>query len=145
MVTKKNGIIFLFACLLLVGVFILMGMKAEPAEPTREEIAAEKQEALQVFFDDMIEMYKESDPEMAAYYAKWRNVEFPDPYPAEWQNEDGSMKDFVTVEMLYEAFKKSNSYEYIMDDPMIDRGWRPSIQITLDENRKVQMISSLVQ
>jgi len=143
LLTKKKFVALLAACLLLVGTFAMMGMEEKPVELTWEEIQANKYEANLVYFDDMIEMYKDN-PEMLAYYTKWRGVEFPDPYPAEWRNEDGSMKEFVTVPMLYEAFYDSLQYEFIMDDPIMKNGYNASVSIWLDEKRHVNMMTGVV-
>ncbi len=141
--TKKKVLVLLAACFMLVLSFVMMGTEEAPVELSPEERYQLRHESLLVWFDDMIEMYQD-DPEILAYYTKWRGTEFPDPYPAEWQNEDGSMKEFVTVQMLNEAFRESLMYEFIMDDPMMKNGMNASVVITLDEDRKVQMVSSVV-
>jgi hypothetical protein len=140
LLTKKKFVALLAACLLLVGTFAMMGMEEKPAEPTRAEI----EEDIQEWIVYMAEKYKESDPEMAAYYERWIGTTFPDPYPAEWQNEDGSMKEFVTIEMLREAYYSSLEYEFIMDNPEMKRGLNASVQISLDENRFVHESAGVV-
>lgn len=137
--TKKKVLVLLAACFMLVLSLATMGMDAEPAGPTEEQV---RQSVLR-WFDEHIAMYQD-DPEMLAYYTKWRDIEIPDPYPAEWQNEDGSMKDFVTVEMLYEAFYDSLQYQFIMEDPVMQQALSTSVTITLDENRNVCMHTNAV-
>ena len=137
--TKNKALVLLAACFLMLLTLATMGMDTEPAGPTEEEL---KQELLH-WFDEHIEMYKD-DPEMLAYYTKWRDIEIPDPYPAEWRNEDGSMKDFVTVPMLYEAFYDSLQYQFIMEDPVMQQALSTSIDIRLDENRRVCMTTGAV-
>ena len=133
----KKLLILIMVCLLF---FTMTGMDAAPAGPTREEI----QEDVKEWFAEMTEFYKESDPEKSAYYAKWSEIDIPDPYPAEWRNADGTMKDFVTVEMLYDAFYKSLQYQFIMEDPDMQRGWNQSVNIYLDSQRRVQMNTGVV-
>ncbi len=130
LLTKKKVLALLAACLLLVGTFAMMGTTPKPVGPTEEEL---KQEML-YWFDSHITLYQ-NDPERVAYYTKWRGVEFPDPYPAEWLNEDGSVKDFVTVEMLNEAFQESLQYQFIMEDPEFLHGRNAYARIYLDEDR----------
>lgn len=138
--TKKKALVLLAACLMLVLSLATMGMDAEPAGPTREEI----EEDIQEWLVDMAEYYKESDPEMAAYYERWIGTTFPDPFPAEWRNADGSMKEFVTLEMLREAYYSSLQYEFIMDSPDMKRGWNASVNIYLDEDRFVHYGTGVV-
>jgi len=140
LLTKKKVLALLAACLLLVGTFTMMGTAPKPVGPTPEELKAEYQH----WFDDMIEMYQD-DPEMLAYYTKWREIDISaSPYPDEWKNKDGSMKDFVTTAMLYEAFYDSLQYQFIMEDPSMHRGWNASVNIYMDEDRFVHMTTGVV-
>lgn len=140
LLTKKKVLALLAACLILVGTFAMMGMEKAPVGPTPEQM----REAELMFFDDMIEMYQD-DPEMVAYYTKWREIEIPSPWPEEWQNEDGSMKDFVTLDMLYEIFYDSVQYQYLMENPEMHRGIQTgSIELSLDENRFVGVATGVL-
>ncbi|MBR4889351.1 MAG: hypothetical protein IKU17_09425 [Clostridia bacterium] len=133
----KKLLILIMVCLLF---FTMTGMEPEPAGPTKEEI----QEDIKEWFVEMTEFYKESDPEKSAYYAKWSQIDIPDPYPAEWQNKDGTMKDFVTTQMLYDAFYNSLQYQFIMEDPDMQRGWNASVNIYMDAERRVHMTTGVV-
>ena len=119
--------------------FAMSGMEAA-TRPTKAEI----QEDVQEWFDDMIKLYEESDPERAAYYAKWKDIDIPSPYPAEWQNEDGTMKSFVTEEMLREAFTGSMLEQFYLEDPVMQRGWNQCVSIVLDEDGSVGYMVSVV-
>jgi len=98
-------------------------------------------------FTGMMEkgLLRQDDPEMLAYYTKWREIDISaSPYPDEWKNKDGSMKDFVTTAMLYEAFYDSLQYQFIMEDPSMHRGWNASVNIYMDEDRFVHMTTGVV-
>lgn len=96
-------------------------------------------------FKRLAEVFKESDPAMAAYYEKWSTVDIPDPYPEEWYASNGKMKDFVTLEMLYEKFHGSVLEELYLDSPDIKSGYNQKIEIHLhDDGLVTYCVSALV-
>ena len=136
LLTRRKVVALLAACLLLVCTFAIMGMEEKPAEPTQEEIQAALAVARRDAFDQRIETYK-NDPEVVEYCMKWRDIDIPDPYPAEWFNEDGTLKEFVTEAMLYEALENSLLYESWEEDPLLNRGREPFNTIIVIQDNEI--------
>ncbi|MBR4887909.1 MAG: hypothetical protein IKU17_02065 [Clostridia bacterium] len=131
LLTKKKVLALLAACLLLVGTFAMMGMEAKPELPDPRVSWEETMKYC-------IELYKD-DPEMLAYYTKWYEVGYDalQPYPAEWFNEDETIKDFVTTEMLYEVLHDSLLYQHLMEYPGLQGGRDPKVTIIIQDNKIV--------
>ena len=129
--TKKKALVLLAACFLLILSFVMMGTEEAPERLPSPHILY-TDEMRRADFDMYIEQYKETNPEEAAYYAKWRDIDIPCPYPEEWYDEYGYFKDFVTVDMLYEKYHGSLLEEFHLDSPVIRNGEDQTVIIELE-------------
>lgn len=136
LMTKRKFVALLAACLLLVGTLAMMGMEEKTVGPTKED----REAAWLAYMDYSIETYKaKEDYEMVAYFEKWRDVGFEalNPWPDEWENPDGSFKDYVTIAMVEEAYEGSLLQEYDFSNPEVLRGSNPRVEFFFADDRKV--------
>lgn len=106
---KKKALTLLAACLLLISTFVMMGMEQEVIINYNQ-----KEDFLR-----LAEYHAErGEEDWAAYYTKWSEIEFSQPFPDEWRDGKNSwFKDFVTVEMANEMLHGSTWEAFLLDEP----------------------------